>query len=345
MRARADAILVGRRTVLDDDPLLTCRLPGLEARSPVRIVLARELAGLETLALGADAHDSIRCGWSAVRVPTPRRSAPRVREILPMRLVAGELWLPAVMETLVARGITRLLLEGGPATWRAFSRAGLIDEAVLFHARGADGAELSPRAALTALGALYLDRWLRHLRSANHRRRRYAGGAPALAPRRSPRANGSDLTQRGSQAMFTGIVSDIGEVTAREDGRFTIRARYPAQELEVGGSMACDGCCLTMTSVRAEAGGSVFTVDVSNETRGKTTIGEWRARSQDQPRAVAAPRPGAGRASRHRARRRRCPHCRHRRRTERAGASPSRWPSTSRPTSHRKALLASMAYL
>jgi riboflavin synthase len=76
--------------------------------------------------------------------------------------------------------------------------------------------------------------------------------------------------------MFTGIVSDIGEVTAREDGRFTIRARYPAQELEVGGSMACDGCCLTMTSVRADASGSLFTVDVSNETRGKTTIGAWQ---------------------------------------------------------------------
>src|SRR6185295_8910950 len=84
-------------------------------------------------------------------------------------------------------------------------------------------------------------------------------------------------TQRGSQAMFTGIVSDIGEVTARADGRFTIRAHYPAQELEVGGSMACDGCCLTMTSVRAEADGSLFSVDVSNETRAKPTIGDWRA--------------------------------------------------------------------
>jgi riboflavin synthase len=40
--------------------------------------------------------------------------------------------------------------------------------------------------------------------------------------------------------------------------------------------MACDGCCLTMTSVRAEAPGSAFTVDVSNETRGKTTIGAWQ---------------------------------------------------------------------
>ena len=45
LRARSDAILVGRRTVLDDDPLLTCRLPGLERARRSRIVLARELAG------------------------------------------------------------------------------------------------------------------------------------------------------------------------------------------------------------------------------------------------------------------------------------------------------------
>jgi diaminohydroxyphosphoribosylaminopyrimidine deaminase/5-amino-6-(5-phosphoribosylamino)uracil reductase len=52
----------------------------------------------------------------------------------------------------VAHGITRLLLEGGPATWAAFSRAGLVDAAVLFHARGADGGELSPAGGLAALG-------------------------------------------------------------------------------------------------------------------------------------------------------------------------------------------------
>lgn len=76
--------------------------------------------------------------------------------------------------------------------------------------------------------------------------------------------------------MFTGIVSDIGEVIGREDGRFTIRTHYPAQELQIGGSMACDGCCLTMTAVTADAHGSIFAVDVSNETRGKTTLGEWQ---------------------------------------------------------------------
>lgn len=75
--------------------------------------------------------------------------------------------------------------------------------------------------------------------------------------------------------MFTGIVNDIGEVVARDGGQFSIRTHFPAERLDIGGSMACDGCCLTMTSARPQDGGSVFTVDVSNETRGKTTLGNW----------------------------------------------------------------------
>lgn len=75
--------------------------------------------------------------------------------------------------------------------------------------------------------------------------------------------------------MFTGIVTDIGEVVSRNDGRFTIRTRVPPEKLDIGGSMACDGCCLTMTSVRPDAGGSIFNVDVSNETQSKTTLGDW----------------------------------------------------------------------
>ena len=85
MRARADAILVGRRTVIDDDPLLTCRLPGLEDRSPVRIVLARELAGSSARRLAQTAHAASAVGVLRRRVRTPRRSTPRARDILPCR--------------------------------------------------------------------------------------------------------------------------------------------------------------------------------------------------------------------------------------------------------------------
>jgi riboflavin synthase len=76
--------------------------------------------------------------------------------------------------------------------------------------------------------------------------------------------------------MFTGIITDIGEVVAREDGRFRIRTSYPAESLIVGASMACDGCCLTITGIEASGAGSTFSVDTSNETRAKTTIAGWK---------------------------------------------------------------------
>jgi riboflavin synthase len=77
--------------------------------------------------------------------------------------------------------------------------------------------------------------------------------------------------------MFTGIITDIGEIIAAQGGAFTIRSAYPAAGIAVGASIACDGVCLTATSVTADSAGSRFTVDVSNETRSKTTLGAWQA--------------------------------------------------------------------
>ena len=76
--------------------------------------------------------------------------------------------------------------------------------------------------------------------------------------------------------MFTGIITDVGELAGREGGRFAIRCASRAEDLALGASIACDGCCLTVTAVRPDGAGSVFTVDVSNETLSKTTLNAWR---------------------------------------------------------------------
>ncbi len=76
--------------------------------------------------------------------------------------------------------------------------------------------------------------------------------------------------------MFTGIITDIGEVQARAGGVFTIRSAYPAASIALGASIAHDGCCLTVTSITAEGAGSIYTLDVSNETLAKTTLDAWQ---------------------------------------------------------------------
>lgn len=150
LRMRADAVLVGRRTVIDDDPLLTCRLPGLETRSPVRVVLARNLDGLHASRLAKSVRTHPVWVFCATDANSRALEAENVR-VFRATEVGGDLWLPSVMEMLVAQGITRLLVEGGPLTWRAFAHAGLIDEAVLFHARSEGRNALTPSAARAAL--------------------------------------------------------------------------------------------------------------------------------------------------------------------------------------------------
>jgi riboflavin synthase len=76
--------------------------------------------------------------------------------------------------------------------------------------------------------------------------------------------------------LFTGIITDVGEVIGHEGGRFAIRSGYDADGIALGASIACDGCCLTVVTVRPDGHGSAFTVDVSNETLSKTTLGSWQ---------------------------------------------------------------------
>lgn len=76
--------------------------------------------------------------------------------------------------------------------------------------------------------------------------------------------------------MFTGIITDVGELIGREGGRFAIRSGYAADGIALGASIACDGVCLSVVTVRPDGrNGSAFTVDVSNETLSKTTLADW----------------------------------------------------------------------
>lgn len=77
--------------------------------------------------------------------------------------------------------------------------------------------------------------------------------------------------------MFTGLISDVGEVVARDAGVFTIATRYPAASIPTGASICCDGVCLTATAIAPDPIGARFKVDVSNETLAKTTLKAWVA--------------------------------------------------------------------
>jgi riboflavin synthase len=76
--------------------------------------------------------------------------------------------------------------------------------------------------------------------------------------------------------LFTGIITDVGELIGREEGRFAIRCGYDAETIALGASIACDGCCLTVVTARPDGAGAAFTADVSNETLSKTTLAQWQ---------------------------------------------------------------------
>jgi riboflavin synthase len=77
--------------------------------------------------------------------------------------------------------------------------------------------------------------------------------------------------------VFTGIITDVGELIGREGGRFAIRSGYAPEGIAIGASIACNGVCLSVVTVRPDGrNGSAFTVDVSNETLSKSTLDTWQ---------------------------------------------------------------------
>lgn len=156
LRANHDAILVGIGTALADDPELTCRLDGLEDRSPVRIVLDSALR-LPVTAKLVQGAARIAPTWVVTRSDSDPAVAAAL-EALGVRILrvdadgAGRLPVAGVLTALAGQGITRLLVEGGPTVATSFLKAGLVDRVAWFRAPlliGGDG--------LPAVGTLGVD--------------------------------------------------------------------------------------------------------------------------------------------------------------------------------------------
>jgi diaminohydroxyphosphoribosylaminopyrimidine deaminase / 5-amino-6-(5-phosphoribosylamino)uracil reductase len=158
IRAMNDAILIGIGTAIADDPQLTCRLPGMEKLSPVRVVLDASLRLPPGGALARSARETPV--WVVTGAEAAAESAPALRqqgvEVLQAPAQAGRLDLAAVLSLLAERGISRLMVEGGPTVAASFVAADLVDEAVLFHSAkvlgpdGIDALEGLPLEALTS---------------------------------------------------------------------------------------------------------------------------------------------------------------------------------------------------
>jgi diaminohydroxyphosphoribosylaminopyrimidine deaminase/5-amino-6-(5-phosphoribosylamino)uracil reductase len=154
LRASHDAILIGIETAIADDPELSCRIVGLEAQSPLRVVLDTRLRLGELSALARSA-ERIPILIYTVAQPKPALIACGVDIVQVSRDARGRPDVGAVLNDLAGRGITRVLVEGGASVHASFLDRGYADRLEIFHAPlilGGGG-----HSSIEALAALTLD--------------------------------------------------------------------------------------------------------------------------------------------------------------------------------------------
>ncbi len=149
MRSMHDAIMIGIGTVLADDPLMTVRLPGLDAK-PLRVVLDAKAQLPPTSRLVRTARDAPVLVLVGEGAAADELSAIDGIETVPVPLVDGRIDLEAALTLLAARGLTRVFSEGGPRIAAQLIAGDLADDVAILTAAkplGHDGVPtLAPEA-------------------------------------------------------------------------------------------------------------------------------------------------------------------------------------------------------
>lgn len=150
MRAEADAVLIGSTTALVDNPLLTCRLPGLEHRSPIRIVADGRLRLPMTSRLVQTANETPT--WILTRKDADAERIKAFRqcgvEVLQVDVATGDqLDLVSALAILGNEGLTNVLVEGGARIGASLIAQGLVERLAWFQAPKIIGDEGVPAIA------------------------------------------------------------------------------------------------------------------------------------------------------------------------------------------------------
>ena len=162
LRATHDAVAVGSGTAATDDPHLTCRLPGLPVRPPVRIVFDSRLQLSLTRQLVATARTVptwiVTLAETAEQSAVERADALRELGVVLIPVAAGEsgrISISAALQALGEAGLTRLMVEGGGKLAASFLAEGLVDELALFRGPSIIGGDGIP--AIAGLGLERVD--------------------------------------------------------------------------------------------------------------------------------------------------------------------------------------------
>lgn len=147
LRAQHDAVMVGSNTALQDDPDLTCRLPGLPKRPAVRIILDGRLRLSLTSKVVATAKQTPTWVITREDVDPARRQAFEDCGVEMIAVEPDEAGFPALapaFAVLAERGLTRILVEGGGKLAASLIRADLVDRMIWFRAPSVIGGDGLP---------------------------------------------------------------------------------------------------------------------------------------------------------------------------------------------------------